>query len=89
MSLRRNDVFVKNKDHGSYAVVVEEHHNNGEVRWVTHPVPIHATAGRSAPVNRFLMDYTLVGRDTELARSVVEGASRLVDKLPAPTRWGY
>jgi len=70
-------------------VVVEEHRNNGEVRWVTHPVPVHTTAGRSSPVDRFLSDYARVDPDTELAKSVVKDASRLVAKLPAPTRWGY
>jgi DNA-binding cell septation regulator SpoVG len=88
-TLRRNDVFVKNGDDGHFAVVVEEHRNNGEVRWVNHPVPRHTTAGRSSPVDRFLKEYTPVDRDSDLARSVVKGARVLVEKLPAPTRWGY
>jgi hypothetical protein len=88
-TLSRNDVYVRNGSNDSFAVVVEEHHNNGEVRWVNHPVPVHTTAGRSAPVDRFLREYTPVDRDSDLALAVVQGASSLVAKLPAPTRWGY
>ncbi|MET0886595.1 MAG: hypothetical protein ABWX92_09115 [Mycetocola sp.] len=79
---------MKNGSNDSFAVVVEEHRNNGEVRWVTHPVAPYRTAGRSAPLDQFLREHTHVD-DTEVAKAVAQGAKKLVDKLPAPTRWGY
>ncbi|MCI4659578.1 hypothetical protein [Cryobacterium zhongshanensis] len=87
MRLKRNDVFVKNCDQASYAVVIEENRSNGEVRWTRHPVPVNATAGWSCSVDRFLKDYSRIDSDTALARSVVQGASKLVAKLPRPSRW--
>lgn len=88
--LKRNDVFVMNSDDTSFAVVIEEHRSNGEVRWTRHPVPPHSTAGQSCSVDRFLEDHSPIDGDTDLARSVVQGASVLVAKLPRPSRWaGY
>jgi hypothetical protein len=87
LRLKRNDVFRRNSDTSSFAVVIEQHRSNGEVRWTRHPVPHGATAGRSGSVDRFLHEHTRVDQETVLAQAVISAASDLVAKLPAPARW--
>jgi hypothetical protein len=87
-TLKLNDVFVLNGTEDRFAVVIDVHPSNGEVRWAKHPVPFGTTAGGAAPIETFLRDYSRLDKDTELARATVKGASALVAKLPQPARWG-
>lgn len=84
-NLNRNDVFRKNASSDSFSVVIEG--KNGQVRWANHPVRTSESGGGSGAVQSFLKDHTRIEQDTDLARTVVAGASDLVRKLPRPLRW--
>lgn len=84
-TLNRNDVFRKNERSDSFSVVIEE--KSGQVRWANHPVRTSESGGGSASVESFLEGHTRIEQDTDLARSVAEGAADLVKKLPRPLFW--
>jgi hypothetical protein len=85
MNMKRNDVFRKNRRDDSFAVVIEQ--KGAQVRWANHPVRTGESAGGSSSVESFLEGHTRVDQDTDLAKSVAEGASELVAKLPRPLYW--